>query len=151
MRNIFDYAIVVVFLLPVLGCGGDGTRIVFVEGTVTYNGVPIEDANLSFSPVASDGTQAFGRTDARGRYVIQTLHGAVGRGTTPGEYTITINKEVGIPTGTMGTQPDGTEYEVMRYESAIPRFYGSISTTPLRATVTAGGSNVFDFDLVDNP
>jgi hypothetical protein len=148
MRNIFNYAIVIVFLLPMLGCGGSVLKTEFIEGTISFQGVPVEGAMLSFSPVNdADGAPASGRTDVRGRYVLQTRFGAVDAGTTPGEYVVTVTKMLEIPTGERVTYPDGTGFEVMRYEQALPGVYGSISTTPLRATVVSGGPNVFDFDL----
>ena len=150
MRNIFNFAILTVFSLYVFGCG-ERNATEYIEGTVTYKGAPVEEANISFSPTASEGVSAFGHTDAKGKYVIQTLHGAVGRGTTPGEYKVTITKTVGIPTGEKRKIPGGSEFEVMKYEEMLPKAYVSITSTPLTVTVTKGGPNKFDFDLVDKP
>ena len=152
MRNIFYCVVLIVSSLCVLGCGAK-VKTEFVEGTVTYKGAPVEGADISFSPVDISGgaSPAYGKTDAQGKYKIQTQQGATYAGTTPGEYKVAIAKTVGIPTGEKITNPMGEVYEVMRYEEVLPQAYYYITSTPLRATVTAGGPNKFDFDLEGNP
>ena len=143
MRNVLNCAILVVLSFCVFGCSAK-VKTEHVEGTVTYKGAPLEGAHLSFLPMDSEGSlPASGITDAQGKYVTQTQ--AVGSGTTPGEYKVSISKTIEIP------QPAGSEYTLPRSEEVLPTVYNNVSKTPLRATVRAGGPNVFDFNLVDKP
>jgi len=153
MKNIFNYVIVVVFLLcPVTGCGPKVMKTDYVEGKVTYKGEPVVSASLAFSPVKADeGHPAYGSTDKSGTYKIQTVLGAPGKGTTPGEYIVTISKSVGVPTGRFITDPEGNRLEEVIPKSALPVIYRDGGTSPLRATVRSGGPNKFDFDLEGEP
>ena len=148
------YFAMLVAICTMFGCGGKNIKKTdYVEGTITYKGVPVEGASIGFSPMSSaeGASPAYGRTDTQGKYVIQTQGGASGKGTTPGEYRIIISKTNSIPTGKKTTYPDGSVYEEMKHEDVLPKMYGNVSTTPLTATVVSGGPNKFDFDLVDKP
>ena len=153
MKNIFNYAIVVVFLIcSVTGCGSKVLKTDYVEGTVTYKGEPVITASLAFSPVkAGEGHPAYGITDKSGIYKIQTFLGAPDKGTTPGEYIVTVSKSIGVPTGQFGIDPEGNRIEFMNAKSVLPLNYRDTATSPLRATVTSGGPNKFDFELVGEP
>ncbi|MDR0610828.1 MAG: carboxypeptidase-like regulatory domain-containing protein [Planctomycetaceae bacterium] len=144
------FFITLTWILFIIGCNGSSViKTDVVEGTITYKGVPVADANISFSPV-SNGSPAYGRTDSQGKYKLQTPLGAVDQGTTPGEYVVIINKSENIPTGKKEIDPDGKEVDIMTSKSLLPTVYSSATTTPLKATVVSG-KNVFDFDLVDFP
>ena len=155
MKNAFNITVVTCLLFGMtLGCSGGRKPIKtdYVEGKVTYKGVSVDKASVSFSPVKADtGHSAYGRTDNSGTYKIQTFLGAPGRGTTPGEYIVTISKTEGVPTGRFSMDEDGNRIEVDEVRNLLPVVYNSAATTPLRATVTSGGPNKFDFDLVDEP
>ena len=152
MKHAF-YSIVFVAICTVLGCGEKVIKTEYVEGTVRHKGEPVADAVLVFSPVnESEGSlSAHGRTNTEGKYVIQTRGGAIGKGTTPGEYKVLVSKSTVTVVGKIKTVPGGPEYDDIRHEEALPKVYNAITTTPLTVTVKAGGPNVFDFDLVDNP
>ncbi|MDR1964932.1 MAG: carboxypeptidase-like regulatory domain-containing protein [Planctomycetaceae bacterium] len=138
------------WILFIIGCHGSSViKTDYVEGTVTYKGTPVADANIAFSPV-SNGSPAYGRTDSQGAYKLQTMLGAVDQGTTPGEYIVIINKSENIPTGKKEIDPDGKEVDVMTSRSLLPTVYSSTITTPLKVIVVSG-KNTFDFDLVDSP
>ena len=153
MKRTFNITFVSLFLLAMtLGCGGGRQSIKtdFVEGTVTYKGAPVSGASINFSPVSTGaGSPAYGITNGSGSYKIQTLLGASDRGTTPGEYIVTVAKSESIPSGRFEADSDGNRYEVMSSRSLIPEIYSSVGTSTLRATVKSGGPNKFDFELID--
>lgn len=136
------------------GCFGGPKPIKtdYIEGTVTYQESPVTKASVSFSPVEKGkGNPAYGLTDESGKFKLQTVLGAPDKGTTPGEYVVTVSKTENVPTGRFGTDMDGNKYEVSDVRYVTPEHYNSVATSPLRATVTAGGPNVFDFKLQDKP
>ena len=148
------FSLFVLFLFVVtLGCGG-GQRAIkteFIEGTITYNGTPVGGASINFFPVNTGvGNPAYGFTNASGIYRIQTALGAPDRGTTPGEYVVTVSKSEGFRTGRFITDEEGNRLEEYDTRSVLPEIYGDPTTSPFRATVVSG-RNTFDFDLVDNP
>lgn len=153
MKHFFNF-IVLVTVCTTLGCGGTKPiKTDYVEGKVTYKGAPVANASINFSPAAEgQGNSATGQTDDLGNYKLQTFLGAPGRGTTPGEYIVTINKMESVPSGKFTTDTDGNRHEVVEEtRSLVPNVYTSRTTSPLRATVVGGGPNKFDFDLVDKP
>ena len=152
MKHAF-YFVMIVALCTTLGCGGTkAIKTEYIEGKVTYKGEPVAGVSIAFSPVnAGEGNPAYGGTDSSGKYKIQTTLGAPGKGTTPGEYIVLVNKTKGVPTGRFDVDSDGNRYEVSDVRSVLPEIYNDRAKTPLRATVTKGGPNKFDFDLVDKP
>jgi hypothetical protein len=152
MKNTFSTIVIAMFLLGMtLGCSGGRKPIKteFIEGTVTYKGAHVAQASINFFPAnAGEGDPAYGFTDASGTYKIQTFLGAPDKGTTPGEYIVTISKTEGVATGQFVVL-DGTRMEEYDTRSVLPVKYNNAGTSPLRATVTSGGSNKFDFELTD--
>ena len=76
-----------------MGCEGEknpyGT--VFVEGTVTFDGAPIEGVHVTM--IAREGEQsAGGITDAKGKFTVTTGGSGVGTGAKPGMYDVTFFK-----------------------------------------------------------
>ena len=132
------------------GCG-DSSKLKTdkVTGKITLNGEIVAGASVIFSPVVSGGEAkgAIGTTDDKGVYQLQTLLGAVGAGTTPGEYKVTVTKDEVVPTGKTITDGSGETYDETKVVSHLPVKYAKDSTSGLTATVVAGQSNVFDFDL----
>ena len=65
-------------VLAAAGCGGadgeaDRPPRLPVTGTVTYNGAPLADAQITFNPETAGGTAAFARTDAEGHYELTSF------------------------------------------------------------------------------
>ena len=149
-RNLLLF-VVASLSVSLIGCS-DTIRTVNVTGTVTFNGEPLEGAQVNFSPVTpgEDARPAFARTDANGRFRLSTIGGTVDAGTTPGEYMVSITRMV---TGTVIVEPDGGPGAsspsgfMPPPQSLIPRHYGDPTTSNLTATVEARGANVFNFDL----
>ncbi|MCL2004573.1 MAG: carboxypeptidase-like regulatory domain-containing protein [Planctomycetaceae bacterium] len=142
MRTLTLFTLSIALLLHT-GCCGDGRlATIKVTGTVTYNGQPLEGANVTFTPqTEGEGHPAYGRTDADGRYTLQTQLGNPEAGTTAGEYLVSITKREAV--ADMGGEGQGPAPPA---RSLIPERYGSFASSGLTATV-ARGNSVFDFDL----
>jgi hypothetical protein len=132
------FAAAVVF---VAGCAAREERGQ-VEGTVRRNGQPVANVAVVFLPEAGPG-RATGRTDAQGRYQLQTDDGHDGAAV--GAYRVVIED---LAVYAAPRSPDGT---LLR--KPAPRFaahYTDPLRTPLRRDVHAGAQTV-DLDLSDKP
>ena len=154
MRNILLFT--AIFTTMVLTGCSNKLATVMVTGTITYEGEPLADASISFSPVTEgQGHPAYGTTDSSGKYVLQTILGAVGAGTTPGEYMVTITKlEKPKPAQEVRTDSSGRPIATAssmgpppRLKSLIPDRYSSVDTSELTATVEQKRNNVINFAL----
>ena len=78
-------------IILAIGCPSSSSRMVPAGGTVTYNGIPVQGASVSFTPVAvKNGRAAIGSTNSDGRFALTTLNhddGAI-----PGQYKVTVIK-----------------------------------------------------------
>ncbi len=126
-------------LLAIAGCGGPGP--VPVTGTVTYQGQPVADVNVTF--LGADGLLATGSTDAQGQFANLRPHGA-GEGALPGEYRVTIT-----PKSNVSADPSETISYELAAPPPFPAKYMAMETTDLTATVAAGSDNHFPFELTD--
>jgi len=136
--------------LPLLtGCGDRRTYSVteMVEGVVTLDGIPVEGAEVTFHPLETGvGESAVGKTDAQGMYRLSSMKGAPGKGTTAGEYQVTVSqwvtRELDEP------YVDHAQDALIQFESKemLPAVYTEIQHTPLTATV-APGKNEINFAL----
>ena len=79
-------------LLFLVGCAEDNPfGTVYVEGTVTLDGTPIQEVSVTFIPV--DGEQsAGGITDISGKFTLTTGGSPSGSGAKPGTYNVAFNK-----------------------------------------------------------
>lgn len=125
-----------------LGCSGnDGPQIAAVEGTVTWEGKPLADAGVAFTP--EKGPVAVGTTDEAGKFSLSTQgqDGAV-----VGAHRVTIQAFKPIPPGKKAVNEDGER--LINPVSLIPEKYGNLRESGLQAKVTENGSeNNFDFEL----
>jgi hypothetical protein len=137
------------------GCG-DGLSIGPVSGQVSYQGKPVEGATVTFIPKSPPPGKAFvsiGKTDANGKYELQTNMGTETRkGALVGEHAVTISKMV-VPKGM-------TEAEFEKLQKAgesgvynpnavvplrtelLPEKYSRGGKTSLTATVKSGGNDI---------
>jgi hypothetical protein len=118
-----------------IGCGQSPT--VKVSGTVTLNGQPAENIEVTFLPVG--GRYATGVTDAQGRFELSTFK--PGDGVMPGEQIVTLGEY--YPPGQPPPMPRGNEPLASRF----PSIYSDTVKSPLRAQVERGGKNDFSFDV----
>ena len=82
-----SFFLLLVFIVLFLSGCNRSPATAFVDGTVTFDGKPLVNAEVGFHPV--DGSRpSFGMTDASGNYWLQfspTLKGAL-----PGEHKVVI-------------------------------------------------------------
>lgn len=131
------------------GCKKSVLKTEAVSGVVTYNGEPLANAQVNFSPVSgSEGTPSYGKTNEKGEYKLQALLGNPDAGTTPGKYQVSISCIEMVSTGKTSISSEGEEKEIMEPKSLIPKYYENFDKSGLTAEVVKG-ENVFNFDLQD--
>ena len=72
-----------------VGCADKGVPVVYVTGKVLFEGQPLDEASVTFSPTTSEGREASGRTNANGEFLLLT-QGATRTGCVPGSYRVTV-------------------------------------------------------------
>ncbi len=87
---LFGVPLIGMIVLSTAGCGGPGYPLANVSGTVSMNGKPLADANVTFSPAGGQsGPSSSGKTDSEGKFELVTIDldhpGAV-----PGQHRVTI-------------------------------------------------------------
>jgi hypothetical protein len=80
-------------VLVFTGCGKAPNPFgaVYVEGTVTYDGTPIEGVSVTFIPQGGD-LAAGGMTDSSGKFTLTIGGASLGSGAKPGQYDVTFTK-----------------------------------------------------------
>ena len=166
-NSFFAMALSALLVLGLVGCSDPDSRYSRVEGTVTYNGQPVDGATVRFQSVDPEGESASGATDAEGRFTL-TSTGAKdgGRGVLPGEYTVLVIKYEQAPPdpdqeaynrgdidynelqARLNRRPPVTSSGVVA-RSLVPAKYGTPRTSDLTATVQPGKNDPFNFELVD--
>ena len=141
-RGVGTVGLVILTFLFAVGCGGrkDMGR---VSGTVTYQGKPVPEAVLRFT--VKDKYPGLARTDAAGRYTLNTLRKGDGGFAGASVVTITpwVEPFIERPDDAItGRKPPP---EVPRPD--IPDRYRTLTNPPLAAEIIAGKNNVIDFKL----
>ena len=141
-----------VVLAGALGCGGGASRpeTAPVTGTVTYNGKPVANATVMFTP-KSGGASATGKTDENGKFTLTTFE--PGDGAIVGEHVVTVTytgPESGAPENPESPEAYGAPAEKGAAEKPpIPTKYANPKTSGLTFEVKAGGPNEFTIELTD--
>lgn len=115
------------------GCDS-GPATGLVEGTVTLDGEPLDQAMLRFQPV--NGRGSVGMTDESGHYKLRFT--ATTEGAIPGEHRVLITTQRAASGG------EGDQPLVPAQEEILPAKYND--ATELTATVEPG-PNTIDFEL----
>ena len=146
--------VIAVTILSLAGCGRSGPDVQMVVGMVTIDGEPLAGATVGFSPlIAGQGLPATGGTLADGRFrLTATRGGATEKGTTVGDYAVSISKVELLPDPKWDNLKPGerpTAPRDIRYGYIVPKAYESITTSGLKATVKKGlnTGDAFRFDL----
>ena len=144
-------------LLLFCGCGNP-IGAVPASGRVMYDGQPVTDANILYlcdNSTGESGPSALGRTDASGRYALQTnqYEGAV-----PGTYVVIVSKDnsetLGIPDPLPPgkTRTDWLQSQNLVPKSVLPIVYADPTGSPLRFEVTTNKTeNHFEILLEGEP
>ena len=160
--RLLSLASLAVLATIIAGCGGR-SKAVTVTGIVTLDDVPVEGVSVRFIPVdPSKGEHAFGTTGSDGRYRLTTKNPE--DGAIPGDYKVVVtmaesrDAPEGMAAGSGGAPRPGEMTGPMKSFSGeqqrkqggsggatkkaptkIPAVYNEFKTTPLTATVPAGG------------
>lgn len=139
------------------GCSGDdGDRVEVypASGKVTFNGKPVADASVSFSPKEGQPV-AYATTNADGEFTLTTYE--TGDGAAAGSYTVLVTKTESepAPAGGHGASGGHSASSPVRghgpggeqIKSEIPLKYSRGNESDLTATVTPDGENKFTLDL----
>ena len=135
--------------LPALGCQKSGLEgLVPVSGTATYQGKPVEGADIIFSREA--GRPASGKSDSAGNFHLTTLD--PNDGAQPGTYKVVISKRK----VTNAMTAEQAEAWFAKHagppppspiHNDLPEKYANEQTSGFSAAVTDGGENRFTFEL----
>lgn len=117
-------------VLFILGCQ-KGPTLGQISGVVRYEGKPLPQATVTFTPV--DGRASFARTDIDGAYELKFPDGRMGA--MLGENVISIG------TYRVATDEQGG---VVEFKETLPAKYNAESEL---TRVVEPGENVFDFEL----
>ncbi len=152
VRTFFLLLVFVLSISFIAGCGPKEKRS-GVSGSVTMDGKPVDGAQITFTPKAGNpSNEAYGQTDASGKYTLRGLIGGEKAGVLAGEYKVTIIKRISVDSGkkTPDLYPDekgNTKMvSVMVEKDMLPIIYGDLEKTPLSASV-ADANAVIDFKL----
>lgn len=122
-------------MLLICGCGGAGGRQA-IEGTVNFDGKPLEKGQITFVPQAGTDSPTAGAEIHDGRFAVSAASG-----TFAGKFRVEITA-----TRAGGKVVDRfTGKLVDGYEQFIPRQYNADSR--LTADVKVGEENRFEFAL----
>lgn len=131
-------------ILAVLLCAscakqqGERVPVYPVRGRVTVNGLPAENAEVGFYPLA-EGQRLYprGRVQADGSFQMSTYE--LNDGAPPGEYVVTIVWRDPPPPGSASDAPEGPD--------RLKNRFGNYQTSKLRAQVQAADNEQPPFDL----
>jgi hypothetical protein len=116
-----------------MGCGGEqGPATYPVTGTVTFDGAPVEEGRIQFTPVS--GARSFAAEIKNGQYSLESE---------TGKMKVEITASRLIPGKFDTSNPDDEPQPVG--EMYIPAKYNADTT--LEAEITESGENKFDFAL----
>lgn len=148
------FSILTAGLLIIGGCADDGFGVRYpVSGTVKYNGAPVKQGTINFTPISEGGRGALGSIND-GAYSLTTF--TPDDGAAAGSYKISIiSKQVDLRNAQAAAKAAGSGVDefavakaVRKSKPLIPTKYGSPDTSGLTREVKAE-SNVFDFELTD--
>lgn len=146
--------VVAVAMVALAGC--DQTQglsgLVPAEGTVTFQGAPVEGATVTFAPQGNAMRAAAGMTDAQGKFVLKTI--GEQDGVMPGDYMVTVTK---FSSESQSLSQEEMEKYIAEHgapptveqTNALPEKYERTGTSGLTATVAEGQSNQFEFALTE--
>lgn len=129
-----------------------------VRGTVTFQGKPVEGAQVAFFCPQAGGRPAIGTTDAEGHYTLSTF--GVNDGALIGRHSVTISKfafdrsdgasDQKPSSPPMNYLPSGTAQDRLSANTryALPWKYSDPNQSGLTADVRPEGSEV-NFDLTE--
>jgi hypothetical protein len=127
------------------GCGSEFPTA-RVSGRVTLNGKPVDQVEVMFSPVATEGkinsgVGSYGVTDSDGRYTLILIGTKDTKGAVIGKHKVRIDNH-----SPPGDPSDDRPQKRPKPAVLIPAKYHHLNPI-LEFEVTSGGSDKADFDL----
>jgi len=123
-----------------IGCGGKGGPVLPVNGIVTLDDKPLDEATVIFHPEEEGATSGFARTGSDGKFVIRGAKGE--KGLAPGKYKVTVSK-MKLPGGGGPDAPPPvaavTEVDV---QNDLPAIYSQAAHSILAYSVTGDGKPI---------
>ncbi|MDR2642876.1 MAG: DUF4198 domain-containing protein [Planctomycetaceae bacterium] len=119
-----------------------------VEGIVTFEGKPVADADVSFTPTTEQsGIPAVGKTDSNGVYRLTSAQGGMfEKGAVAGEYEVKISKYLDLDFVEPVNPQLGDVIPLANPKHHLPEKYADVKTSKLTATIKKG-KNTFNFNL----
>ena len=135
-----------ILCIAAAGCNTNTHGVTMVTGIVTFNGLPLEGATVTFHP--SDGNlAAAGLTSGDGTFTLNSGSSKGGTGAQPGTYLVSVTKTK-AEGGETVIGPGGlTTSTPPRFVSLVPIQYANAKTSGFQAVVEQGKKNHFTFDL----
>jgi len=124
-------------IILLVGCGSVADRLptAAVSGTVTLDGDPLENGNVTFVPQDGSGRPATGMIQSDGSFVLGTYDDDDGAVLGQHRVAVVCQEPRGLPPNDGGTR------------SLIPLPYTNPGTSGLVFVVTVEGNNVFNIDV----
>jgi hypothetical protein len=131
---------VILINLIISGCSSDDRDLAPVSGTVLFNGKPLPNAGIIFTPDEDNTRVGIGSTDKDGKYRLTSFQ--INDGAKIGKHSVTI-RAYEIPDGPPKAADDITN---VRGKMLTPFKYAKPETSGLTAEV-ARKNNVIDFQI----
>ena len=148
MRFTIIFTVLMLSVTFFIGCGGNSQNphgTVHVEGTVTFDGAPIEGVNVTLAPREGDQS-AGGITDDKGKFTVITSGFA---GAKPGSYDVTFVKMESLPNLSFEESMEKYGGDPPKPKRMIPQKYETPKTSGIEPITveTDRKKNVFTFEL----
>jgi hypothetical protein len=141
--DVVKLAFLFVLNVACIGCSGGGD-FGYVEGTVTLDGEPIENALIGFYP--TEGRGSIGSTDSEGHYSLR--YTASQKGASIGNHRVTVSTFIQeVKARANPRDPDQVVEAVAGRKELLDKSYQDRKNTPLTATVVPGTNPPINFDL----
>lgn len=146
-------ALLLVLSFLAMGCGESYPETYPVTGTVTYNGKPVEGANVALVPSDPAVRSAGGMTDARGSFSVKTYFDSEhqSEGAMPGDYGISVSKP-GVVETPAGLKPEEAMAYYMKHgppKALLPTKYQVPAKSGFKVTVGDASPEPLRLDLKD--
>jgi hypothetical protein len=144
-------------LSMLVGCGAGGPKVpktVAVSGKITYQDKPLAGAEIGFVSNLDnkDVLAARGVSNDSGEFTLSTYIDPQHEvsGATPGDFVVTVTKIEKMDQQKMMEQfSTGNPAMEGAFKKLVPPKYTDAKDSPLKASVTVGGANRFEFKLED--
>lgn len=126
-------------LAIMIGCGPNYGGRQEIKGTIKLKGQPLDQGQISFTPISGDGATKEGALIANGEYHIDRAHGLM-----PGKYRVLITSGDGKTPANTNEPPGPTGANIIS-KDRIPPDYNTNSKQEVE--VTDKKPNVFNYDI----